>query len=294
MIQNKLIGTGVALVTPFLENGKIDFKALEKIIKIHLEYTDYIVLLGTTAESATINLLEKKEIIEFTKSIVQKKIPIVVGMGGNNTQHIIEEINSLPLNDISAILSVSPYYNKPSQEGLYQHYKKISEHISLPIILYNVPGRTAKNISAETTIRLSQDCQNIIGIKEASGDIEQAMQILKATSKDFIVISGDDTLTIPLIACGAKGVISVIANSFPEPFSKMVKFALNGQFAEAVQINNQFLEIYKLLFEENNPAGVKAFMFEKKWIQNYLRLPLVPVSTQLHQKIKENLLTSNF
>ncbi|MCX8481153.1 MAG: 4-hydroxy-tetrahydrodipicolinate synthase [Sediminibacterium sp.] len=285
MIQQKLIGTGVALITPFYENKSIDFTSLEKLINMHLNYTDYIVILGTTAETSTLSFQEKKEIILFTTNIVNKKKPMVVGIGGNNTSQVIEEIQSLPLHNIDAILSVSPYYNKPSQTGIYTHYKTIASSTSLPIILYNVPSRTGKNIASETCLKLATDCKNIIGIKEASGDFEQAMQIIKNKPENFLVISGDDALSLPLIACGMQGVISVIANCFPEKFNQLVKFALANNFVEANKIQHQLLAAYTLLFEENNPAGVKAFMSLMGMIQNNLRLPLVPASNTLITKI---------
>lgn len=285
MIQQKLIGTGVALITPFYENKSIDFTSLEKLINMHLNYTDYIVILGTTAETSTLSFQEKKEIILFTTNIVNKKKPMVVGIGGNNTSQVIEEIQSLPLHNIDAILSVSPYYNKPSQTGIYTHYKTIASSTSLPIILYNVPSRTGKNIASETCLKLATDCKNIIGIKEASGDFEQAMQIIKNKPENFLVISGDDALSLPLIACGMQGVISVIANCFPEKFNQLVKFALANNFVEANKIQHQLLAAYTLLFEENNPAGVKAFMSQMGMIQNNLRLPLVPASNTLITKI---------
>ena len=286
MIQQKFTGTGVALITPFDENNNIDFNSLEKLIQLHLKYTDYFVILGTTAETSTLSLHEKKEIITFTTNFVHNKKPIVVGIGGNNTLHVVEEIQSLPLQNIDAILSVSPYYNKPSQEGIYQHYKMIANNAPLPIILYNVPSRTGKNIAPDTCIKLATDFNNIIGIKEASGDFEQAMQIIKNKPENFLVISGDDALTLPLIACGMQGVISVIANCFPEKFNQLVSLALANNFVEANKIQYQLLAAYTLLFEENNPAGVKAFMCEQGMIQNNLRLPLVPASNKLMDKIK--------
>ena len=286
MIQQKLTGTGVALITPFDENNNIDFNSLEKLIHLHLKYTDYFVILGTTAETSTLSLHEKKEIIHFTTDLVHNKKPIVVGIGGNNTLHVVDEIQSLPLQNIDAILSVSPYYNKPSQEGIYQHYKMIANNAPLPIILYNVPSRTGKNIAPDTCIKLANDFNNIIGIKEASGDFEQAMQIIKNKPENFLVISGDDALTLPLIACGMQGVISVIANCFPEKFNQLVSLALANNFVEANKIQYQLLAAYTLLFEENNPAGVKAFMCEQGMIQNNLRLPLVPASNKLMDKIK--------
>lgn len=220
---------------------------------------------------------------------MQGEIPIVVGIGGNNTQQVINDIHTFPLKNIDAILSVSPYYNKPTQEGIYEHYKKISENTSKPIILYNVPGRTGKNISAETTIQLAKHCKNIIGIKEASGDFDQAMKIIKNKPKNFIVISGDDALALPLIACGMQGVISVIGNCFPIKFNQLIQLSLKNKFEAANKIQHQLLDAYSLIFEENNPAGIKFLMHQRGFIQNNLRLPLVTISKNVQDKIKSYL-----
>ncbi|MEI6184922.1 MAG: 4-hydroxy-tetrahydrodipicolinate synthase, partial [Bacteroidota bacterium] len=247
---------------------------------------NYIVTLGTTGESATLTKTEKTSIINFTYEKVNKKVPVVVGIGGNNTQEIIEDLKYYPLEKASAVLSVSPYYNKPSQEGIFQHYKAIAAASPQPVILYNVPGRTNKNITAETTLRLAA-LENIIGIKEASGDFEQCMDIIKNKPADFFVVSGDDGLSLAQIAAGMTGVISVAANAFPKEFAAMINLCLEGNFAEARTIHFSLLKAYHLMFAENNPAGVKAFMHQKGLLANELRLPLTPLSNGLNEAVKE-------
>lgn len=284
-LQNVLGGTGVAIVTPFLANKKIDYDALEKLINFQIKNgINYLVFLGTTGEAPVLNLTEKIELIKFALLKINNRIPLIVGVGGNNTQAVIEEMNDLPMQGVTAILSASPYYNKPTQEGLFQHYQAIAAAAPKPIILYNVPGRTAKNLSAETTLRLAA-LNNIVGIKEASGDMMQCMQIIKDAPKDFLIVSGDDVLAMAQLACGMHGVISVVANCFPKQFSDMVNDALSGNFKKAKNNNDYLLEVYNLLFIENNPAGAKAFLFEKGLIQNELRLPLLPASENLQQAI---------
>ena len=282
----QLSGTGVAIVTPFNTNKQVDYTALEAIINYVIEGgVNYIVTLGTTGETPTISKTEKTTIINFTYEKVNGRVPIVVGVGGNNTLETIEDLNTYPLEKAIAVLSVSPYYNKPSQEGLYQHYKAIAEASPKPIILYNVPGRTNRNITAETTLRLAT-LDNIIGIKEASGDFDQCMEIIKNKPANFFVVSGDDGLSLAQIATGMTGVISVAANAFPKEFSTMINLCLQGNFAEARKIHFSLLKAYHLMFAENNPAGVKAFMHYKGLLANELRLPLIPVSKGLDEAVK--------
>jgi len=287
-LKSKLRGTGVAIVTAFKSNNEIDFDALEKLINHIIENgVEYIVTLGTTGETPTLSKKEQQEIVNFTLDKINGRVPVVVGIGGNNTKEVIDHLKDFPLDKLTAVLSSSPYYNKPSQEGIFQHYKALSEASPIPIILYNVPGRTGSNISAETTIRLAKECQNIAGIKEASGNMIQCMHILKNMPEDFLMVSGDDHIALPLIACGSDGVISVAANCFAKDFSDLIRFALKNDFKNASKLQYKLLEGYDLLFAENNPAGVKAFLYEMKLIENELRLPLVPLSASFHQKVKE-------
>jgi 4-hydroxy-tetrahydrodipicolinate synthase len=283
-------GTGVAIITPFDKNKSIDYPALKKIINYIIEGgIDYLVTLGTTGETPVLSKDEKLEIINFTKNEVNARVPLVVGIGGNNTSEVVNDLMNFPLEGVSAILSASPNYNKPSQEGIYQHYKEIALRSPKPIILYNVPGRTSRNIAAATTIRLANDFENIIGIKEASGDMLQCMEIIKNKPDRFFVVSGDDALALPQIACGMQGVISVAANAFPSEYNDMVKLCLNNDYNAARKINDKLIPAYQYLFEENNPAGVKAFLYEMGFIENELRLPLVSLSEDLHQSIKNYL-----
>lgn len=286
--QHKFSGTGVAIITPFKKDLSIDFESLEKQLE-HLiaNGINYLVVLGTTGESVTQTEAEKEQLVTFIKEKVNNRIPIVLGVGGNNTQAILNQIKNTDFDQIDAILSVAPYYNKPSQEGLYQHFKAIAEVCPVDVILYNVPGRTGSNIKAETTLRLAHDFKNIVAVKEASGDFSQAMYILKDKPEDFIVVSGEDALTLPLMAAGASGVISVVANAFPKEFSSMVQFALNNDFAEAEKIHYRLLEFIDYLFIEGNPAGVKAALEILGIIENNLRLPLVKVSDETYEKIDE-------
>ena len=289
-LKDILSGTGVALVTPFQKNNDVDYVALEKMINFVIEgKVEYIVTLGTTGEAPTLRTPEKKDVIKYTYEKVKKRVPVVVGIGGNNTQELIKELETFPLEKATAVLSTSPYYNKPSQEGLFQHYKALASASPKPILLYNVPGRTSKNIEADTTIRLANEIENIAGIKEASGDMAQCMKILRDAPKDFLVVSGDDALALPQIACGMKGVISVAANCFPKEFSDMVRCCLDHDFKKAKTINDKLIKGYELLFAENNPAGVKAFLAEMGLIKNNLRLPLVPLSSNLQKLVKNYL-----
>ena len=286
-LRNVLRGTGVALITPFKTNYEVDYNALEKVIDFVIEGgVQYLVTLGTTGETPTLTKSEKNEIINFTFNKVKDRVPVVVGIGGNNTNELIHDLETFPLDKAIAVLSSSPAYNKPSQEGIYEHYKALAKASSKPIILYNVPGRTSSNITASTTLRLA-DVENIAGIKEASGNMIQCMHILRERPEIFLVVSGDDHLALPLIACGMDGVISVAANCFPKDFSEMIRQALNNNFKKAQKLQFKCLEGLDLLFAENNPAGLKAFLSELGLIQNVLRLPLVPLSKQLHQSVKD-------
>lgn len=284
-------GTGVALVTPFNSDGSIDFKSLEKVINHTIKgKVEYLVSLGTTGETATMTKEEKKQVLQFTIETVKKRVPVVAGFGGNNTAEIIEEIKKSDLNKVEAILSVSPYYNKPTQEGIFQHYKAIAGATKKSIILYNVPGRTASNISAETTLRLANGFKNIIAIKEASGDFMQCMHLAKYCPKDFLLISGDDAFTLPLISVGFDGVISVIGNAMPKPFSDMVRAGLNNEYPKAQKLHNSLLDIIKNLFVEGNPAGVKAALKILNVIQSdAVRLPLISASSTLHDTLKKQI-----
>lgn len=282
--MKKLYGTGVALVTPFDSTGAIDYKALKKLLTHTAKGVDYYVVMGTTGESVTVSSAEKQEVLNFVKKNNTAKLPIVYGIGGNNTQAVLDTIRSTDLKGVDAILSVSPYYNKPSQEGIYQHFKAIADASPLPIILYNVPGRTASNLTAETTLRLAAH-KNIIGIKEASGNLEQSMRIAKSMPKDFLLISGDDLLTVPLYAIGGKGVISVLANALPIPFKKMKAFAFAGNYTKASQYQFSLLEINGPMYEESNPVGIKQLLSELGVCGNHVRLPLIPAAEGLKKKI---------
>ena len=285
---NKLAGTGVAIITPFKKNTDVDFDALSKLIDYIIDNgVEYIVTLGTTGEAPTLSKKERSEIAAFTSQKINGRVPLVLGIGGNNTKEVINHFSDFSFENVTAILSSSPSYNKPSQEGIFQHYKALSDAAPLPIIIYNVPGRTGSNIIADTTIRLANECEDIQGIKEASGNMIQGMYILKNRPADFLVVSGDDHISLPLIACGANGVISVAANSFPKDFSDMVRAALKNNFTNAQKLHYKLLEAYDLLFVENNPAGIKAFLYELKLIENELRLPLVPLSNTFHEKVKK-------
>jgi 4-hydroxy-tetrahydrodipicolinate synthase len=286
-INQQLRGTGVAIVTPFDENEKIDFNSLGKIIDFLIDGgVEYIVSLGTTGETPVLDKQEKKDIIDYTYQKVAGRIPVVVGVGGNYTKAVVQELEQLPLDKATAILSVSPAYNKPSQEGIYQHYLSIAASSPLPIILYNVPARTGRNLTAQTTLRLAE-LPNVAGIKEASGMMDQCALILKEKPENFLVVSGEDALTLPLIASGMDGVISVAANAYPKSFSQMVRYCLTGNYQEAKSINKKLIPVYELLFIENNPAGVKAFMHLHQLLNNQLRLPLVPLSEEIYSRVKD-------
>jgi len=282
--MKKLQGIGVALVTPMNEQKEIDFKSLKRLLGHTAKGVDYYVVMGTTGESATLSKEEKKKVLSFVIENNPKKLPIVYGIGGNNTQSVLEEIKSTYLEGVDALLSVSPYYNKPSQEGIYQHFKAVAEASPLPVILYNVPGRTASNLTAETTLRLA-NLKNIIGIKEASGNLEQCMKIVKEKPKDFMLISGDDLLTLPVYAIGGVGVISVLANALPKVFLKIKEHALTGNLAKAQAEQFKILDINGPMYEEGNPVGVKYLLSLMGICQSFVRLPLVVASASLQKKI---------
>ena len=284
---HQLRGTGVAIVTPFDEKEQIDFPALGNIINFLIKGgVEYIVSLGTTGETPVLDKSEKKDILQFTYETVAGRIPVVAGIGGNYTKAVIQELEQLPLDKAAAILSVSPAYNKPSQEGIYLHFRSMAESSPLPILLYNVPGRTGRNMTADTTLRLAA-LSNVVGIKEASGMMDQCAVILQEKPENFLVISGDDALSLPLLAAGMDGVISVAANAYPAAFSSMVRYCLEGNFDQARIINNRLLPVYDLLFAENNPAGVKAFLHLQGLLKNQLRLPLVPLSQPIFDNVQK-------
>lgn len=288
MADINLKGLGVALVTPFKEDESVDYEALGRLVDYLLQNgADYLVVLGTTAETPTLTEEEKKKITELVVTRVRRRIPIVLGVGGNCTRAIVEKLKKDDFEGINAILSVVPYYNKPSQEGIYQHYKAIAQSTKLPIVLYNVPGRTGVNMTAATTLRLAHDFDNIVAIKEASGDISQMDEIIKKKPENFDVISGDDGITFPLITLGAVGVISVIGNAFPKEFSRMTRLALAGDYNSALAIHHQFTELFKLLFVDGNPAGVKAMLSMMGMIENRLRLPLVPTRITTYEEMRK-------
>ena len=287
LLRDTLKGTGVALVTPFTSSGAVDFNALGRVIEYVIKGgIEYLVTLGTTGETPTLSREEKRDIILYTYEKARLHVPVVVGIGGNNTNELIDDLEQCPLDEAIAVLSASPYYSKPSQEGIFQHYKALARETSKPIILYNVPGRTGRNISAETILRLAREVDNIAGVKEAGGDMLQCMQVLRDKPRDFLVVSGDDALALPQIACGMDGVISVAANSFPKLFTEMVRLSLHGDFAAARKINDGLLEAYDLMFAENNPAGVKAFLAKEGLMENSLRLPLVPLSKEMQRRVQ--------
>jgi len=288
MTHNIFKGLGIALITPFMEDGSVDYKSLIRLIEYQLDNgADFFCILATTGETPTLTEEEKQKIKDLVVSLVGGRVPILMGCGGYNTAAIVEELKTRDFRGVDGILSVCPYYNKPSQEGLYQHFKTIAANTSLPVVLYNVPGRTGVNMKAETTVRLAHDCQNIVAIKEASGNLEQVDEIIKNKPKDFDVISGDDALTFPMISCGAVGVISVIGNALPREFSKMIRLQMKGEYDGARKIHHRFTDLFSLLFVDGNPAGVKAMLHEMGYIQNILRLPLVPTRISTLQRMSE-------
>lgn len=286
MIQNKFKGLGIALITPFKADGSIDYDALIRLVEYQIKNgADFLCIMGTTAETPCLSLDEKTRLKELLVERVAGRVPLLMGCGGNNTAAVVHELKTANWQGIDGILSVCPYYNKPSQEGLYQHFKAIAEASPVPVVLYNVPGRTGVNMTAETTLRLARDFQNIVAIKEASGDITQMDDIIKNKPAHFDVISGDDGITFPLITLGAVGVISVIGNALPAEFSRMLRLALNGDYESARTIHHKFAELFKLLFVDGNPAGVKAMLHAMGLIENQLRLPLVPTRLTTMEKI---------
>jgi 4-hydroxy-tetrahydrodipicolinate synthase len=286
--MKKFRGTGVAIVTPFKNDTSIDFAALGRVVNhVITGGVNYIVVLGTTGESVTLTKDEKKAIISYVVEVTDNRVPLMLGIGGNNTQEVINCIRQSNLSGIEGILSVAPYYNKPNQRGLLQHFKAIATCSPLPVILYNVPGRTASNITSETCLELAHDCENVVGIKEASGDIAQVMRIIKGKPDNFSVISGDDMMTLSIIAAGGAGVISVLANAFPSATSDLVSNALKSNFKSAREIQLRYLELIDLLFIEGNPAGVKAMLNMMNVCQNTLRLPLVPVQRTIYTRIQK-------
>lgn len=288
MKHNIFRGLGIALITPFTENGAVDYDAMKRIVEYQLSNgADFLCILATTGETPCLTKQEKEDIKKYIIDLVAGRVPILMGCGGNNTSAVVDELQNGDFKGIDGILSVCPYYNKPSQEGLYQHFKTISSATSLPIVLYNVPGRTGINLKAETTVRLARECENIVAIKEASGSLEQVDEILKNKPEGFAVLSGDDSLTYPMIACGADGVISVIGNALPKEFSRMIRLEKNGEFEAAVKIHHKFTDLYSLLFVDGNPAGVKALLHEMGYIKNVLRLPLVPTRVATVQKMSQ-------
>lgn len=287
-MKTTFTGTGVALVTPFRKQETIDFTKLEGLINHLLESgVDYIVALGTTSEAATMTEIERSALQDFIVETVGGKVPIMLGLGGNNTQMLLDTIARTNFDGISGVLSVAPYYNKPNQRGLAQHFKLVSEAVPVPLYLYNVPGRTGSNIAPDTVLQLAQECPNIAGIKEASGNLNQVMEILRNKPDNFKVISGDDALTLPMVALGASGVISVAANALPIEMSNMVKYALKGDFKKALPLHYKMLPLMNAMFEEGNPTGVKALLEIEGIINNTLRLPLVKASKQLTNKLNQ-------
>lgn len=288
MSQNIFKGLGIALITPFNASGAVDYVVLKQLVEYQLKNgADFFCILATTGETPTLTDDEKQRIKELVVEVVAGRVPILMGCGGNNTAAIVEELHTRDFSGINGILSVCPYYNKPSQEGLYQHFKTIANATDMKVVLYNVPGRTGVNMKAETTVRLARDCKNIVAVKEASGNLEQVDEIIKNKPDTFDVISGDDALTFPMIACGAVGVISVIGNALPKEFSRMLRLEQNGEFEPARKIHHMFTDLFNLLFVDGNPAGVKAMLHEMGMIENVLRLPLVPTRLTTMQKISE-------
>ena len=288
MAQNIFKGLGIALVTPFTQEGEVDYTALSRLIDYQLANgADFLCILATTGETPTLTAEEKAKIKQMVIEKAGDKVPVLMGCGGNNTAEVVRELKEADFAGIDGILSVCPYYNKPSQEGLYQHFKAIAAASPLPVVLYNVPGRTGVNLKAETTVRLAKDCPNIVAIKEASGSLEQVDEIIKNKPDSFDVISGDDALTFPMIACGAAGVISVIGNALPKEFSRMIRLEMKGEIDAARKIHHRFTDLFNLLFVDGNPAGVKAMLHEMGMIENVLRLPLVPTRLTTMQRVSD-------
>jgi 4-hydroxy-tetrahydrodipicolinate synthase len=287
-LRKKFTGTGIAIVTPFHEDGKIDWDSFKKLIEFWIKgKVEYLVVLGTTGESATVHGEEKQQVFSFVNETVAGRLPLVAGIGGNDTNEVIEGFKKTDLKGYDAILSVSPYYNKPNQEGVFQHYKALNDVAPLPIIMYNVPSRTGQNVTANTQLRIAHECKKIFATKEASGSFEQISQIIKYKPAGFMVISGDDLITLPMIAAGADGLISVVANAFPKDYSEMVRLCLAGKFTEAQKLHYKYTDIIVSMFAEGSPSGVKAYLSEMELCQNTFRLPVWPVSAAHQTKIKE-------
>jgi 4-hydroxy-tetrahydrodipicolinate synthase len=292
MARNIFKGLGVALITPFTSDGNVDYKSLTRLVEYQIDNgADFLCILATTSEAPCLSAEEKEKVKQLVIEVNRGRLPLLMGCGGNNTKAIVEELKNSDWRGIDGVLSVCPYYNKPSQEGLYQHFKAIAEASLLPVVLYNVPGRTGVNLKAETTVRLANDCENIIAIKEASGSLEQVDEIIKNKPARFDVISGDDALTFSMVASGAAGSISVIGNALPKEVSRMIRLEFNGEYEAARIIHHRFTELYSLLFIDGNPAGVKALLHEMGFIENVLRLPLVPTRITTLQKMTEILKT---
>ena len=288
MVHNIFKGLGIALITPFCEDGSVDYPTLAKLVEYQLKNgADFFCILATTGETPCLSAEEKKQIKDTIVSTVHGRVPILMGCGGNNTAAVVDELKNGDFSGIDGVLSVCPYYNKPSQEGLYQHFKAIAAATKLPVVLYNVPGRTGVNLTAATTVRLAKDCKNIVAIKEASGNLEQVDEIIKNKPASFDVISGDDALTFPMISCGAVGVISVIGNALPRELSRMIRLEFKGEYDGARKIHHRFTDLFSLLFVDGNPAGVKCVLSEMGMIKNVLRLPLVPTRITTMQRISE-------
>lgn len=286
-IAQKFRGTGIAIVTPFNEDFSIDYSSFEKLINFWIDNKiEYLVVTGTTGETATLTRQEEQEIFSFVNRIVNGRVHLVAGVGGNDTAEVVEALKAMDFTGYDAILSVSPYYNKPRQEGIYQHYKAINDATPLPVIMYNVPGRTGMNVSVETTLRIANDCKNIFATKEASGNFDQINQILKHKPESFNVISGNDNDTLPMIACGAIGLISVVANVYPKDYAEMVRLCLNGKFSEALSLHIKYIDIVNSMFAEGSPSGVKQYLYEMGMCKNIMRLPVVPVSEGFAAKIR--------
>jgi 4-hydroxy-tetrahydrodipicolinate synthase len=287
-LREKFTGTGIAIVTPFYVDGQIDWDSFRKLINFWIEgKAEYLVVLGTTGESATIHGKEKQEVFSFVNETVAGRVPIVAGIGSNDTKEVLEGFKTFDLKGYDAILSVSPSYNKPNQEGIFQHYKMLDAATPLPIIMYNVPSRTGQNVTGETQVKIARECKNIFATKEASGNFEQISYIIKNKPADFMVISGDDPITLPMIACGAEGLISVVANAYPKDYSEMVRLCLAGKFTEALPLHFKYTDIISSMFAEGSPSGVKAYLSEMGLCQNTFRLPVWKVSEKHHAKIKE-------
>ena len=292
MARNICKGLGIALVTPFTANGEVDYKAIVRLVEYQIQNgADFLCILATTGETPCLSTEEKENIKKLVVDTNRGRLPILMGCGGNNTRAVVEELKTADWTGIDGVLSVCPYYNKPSQEGLYQHFKAIAEASPLPVVLYNVPGRTGINMKSETTVRLARDCENIVAVKEASGSLEQVDEIIKNKPERFDVISGDDALTFSMVASGAAGSISVIGNALPKEVSRMIRLEFKGEYEAARTIHHRFTELYSLLFVDGNPAGVKALLHEMGFIENVLRLPLVPTRITTLQKMTEILKT---